>query len=80
MYSELHRAAGKRLYTPVSGEHMEQAVNRIEDHLVTMDERNRRFSPLFRDLLARAAVSGDELKRFEGLFAKLAGMSHRRKP
>ena len=78
VYRSFHAAAGKRFYTPISGDKLESLVKHVTDSLQTLGffklvtpEEMGRF---VRDIFARAALSRREADRIRAIFSKIAGI------
>ncbi len=82
VYQTFRAAAGRRFYTPVSGEKLNSLVEYITDSLsslgffklVTPEEMGR----FFRDIFTRASLSGRETDRLKAVFSKIAGIGGKR--
>lgn len=72
-------AEGRRFYTPITGEKLDYLVDHISESLfslgffklVTPEE----MGTFFRDIFARASLSGREAERLKGIFTKIAGIA-----
>ena len=82
VYRTFREASDRRFYTPVTGEKLESLAEHITDclssigffKLVTPEEMGR----FFRDIFARASLSGRESERIKAVFTKIAGIGTRR--
>ncbi|MBT3273926.1 MAG: RNA methyltransferase [Spirochaetales bacterium] len=81
VYRYFRSSSGRRFYSPVEGEKLDALVNHITGSLgslgffkiVNADTMSR----FWRDILARAALSGREAERMNGIFTKIAGISRK---
>ncbi len=79
LYRSYHAAAGKRYYTPISGDKLDSLVDHVTKSLkilgffklVTPEEMGR----FFRDIFSRAALSRGESERIRSIFSKIAGLA-----
>lgn len=82
-YELRRQALGERdgSATPVPRSEVEAAVARIADHLRDIGffkvTRDRDLAAFLRDCAERAAFTAKELRYFESIFRKAAGMLHR---
>lgn len=82
VYRAFHKAAGKRYYTPITGQTLDDLVSHLTSSLnslgfyklVTPEEMGR----FFRDIFARAALSRRESERIRSIFSKIAGLGGKR--
>ena len=78
IYKGFRTASGRKLYRPVGGEKLEALVRHITESLgslgffkiVNSDDMSR----FWRDIFARAALSGREADRLRAIFSKIAGI------
>ena len=81
-YQAFREDEGRRFYTPIVGEKLDSLVGHISDSLsslgffklVTPEEMER----FFRDIFARASLSGREAARIKAIFSKIAGIGGKR--
>ena len=78
VYRSFQAAAGRQFYSPVSGAPLDTLVDHIADSLqslgffkiVTPAEMKR----FWRDIFARASLSGKEADRLKAIFSKISGI------
>ncbi len=83
VYRSFCVAPDRPFYTPLSGEKLDALVEHITDSLLSLGffklvppAEMQRF---FRDIFARASLSGRESERIEAIFSKIAGIGAKRR-
>ena len=78
VYKTFRSAAGRQFYTPITGVPLDSLVDHIADSLLSLGffkivspSDMKRF---WRDILARASLSGREADRMRSIFTKIAGI------